>query len=89
MYMYMYIWCIIVFVMVCMKSCLPTNCDNVVSCIKTLSLCRVQYVSVPPILSYINLKVVVQRNKMWGCYCLQIVVCCGLKRNCEDAVMCS
>ena len=26
-------------VVVCMKSCLPTNCDNVVSCIKTLSLC--------------------------------------------------
>ena len=40
---------------VCMKSCLPTNCDNVVSCIKTLSLCRVPCVSVPPILSYINL----------------------------------
>ena len=39
----------------CMKSCLPTNYDNVVSCIKTLSLCRVPWVSVPPILSYINL----------------------------------
>ena len=35
--------------------CLPTNCDNVVSCIKTLSLCRVPCVSVLPLLSYINL----------------------------------
>ena len=56
----------IVFVVTCMKSCLPTNCDNVVSCIKTLSLCRVPCVSVPPLLSYINLKVVVQWLKMWG-----------------------
>ena len=70
-----------------MKSCLPTNCDNVVSCIKTLSLCRVPCVSLSPILSYINLKFVVQRIKMWGCYCLQIVMGCGLKRNCGDVVM--
>ena len=68
--------------------CLPTNCDNVVSCIKTLSLCRVPCVSVPPILSYINLniQVVVQQITLWECYCLQIVVCCGLKRNCGDIV---
>ena len=32
-----------------------SNYDNVVSCIKTLSRCRVPCVSVPPILSYINL----------------------------------
>ena len=37
--------------------CLPTNCDNVVSCIITLSLCQVPCVSVPPILSYINLNI--------------------------------
>ena len=30
--------------------CLPTNCDNVVSCIKTLSLCRLPCVSVLPLL---------------------------------------
>ena len=53
--MYMYIQKGNGVVVVCMKSCLPTNCDNVVSCIKTLSLCRVPCVSVPPILSYINL----------------------------------
>ena len=50
--MYMYIqkakvYYSIVFVVVCMKSCLPTNCDNVVSCIKTLSLCQVPCVSLP------------------------------------------
>ena len=71
-------------VVVCMKSCLPTNCDNVVSCIKTLSLCRLPCVSVPPILSYINLNCL---TCAWGCYYLQIVVCCGLKRNCGDVFM--
>ena len=82
-----------------MKSCLLKNRDNVVSCIKTLSLCRVPCVSVPPILSYISLKVVEQRLKMWGCYCLHcsvlwpvgvivyIVVCCGVKRNLGDVFM--
>ena len=34
-----------------------TNFDNVVSCIKTLSRCRVPCVSVSPFLSYINLNV--------------------------------
>ena len=53
------------------------NCDNVVSCMKTLSLCQVPCVSVPPILSYINLKVVEQRLKMWGVI-VYIVVCSGL-----------
>ena len=46
--------------------CLPTNCDNVVSCIKTLSLCRVPCVSVPPILSYINLNCLSCGVKFWG-----------------------
>ena len=56
------------------------NCDNVVSCIKTLSLCRVPCVSVPPILSYIN---------MYMYY--SIVFCCGmyedycLPTNCDNA----
>ena len=36
------------------KYCLPTNCDNVVSCIKTLSMCRVPCVSVLSLLSYIT-----------------------------------
>ena len=79
----------IVFVVVYMKSCLPTNCDNVVSCIKTLSLCRVPCVSVPPILSYINLNCLscgATENKMWEHYCLQIGVCCGLK-SCGDVFM--
>ena len=79
--MYMYIQKAMVYYCFCcgmyMKSCLLKNRDNVVSCIKTLSLCRVPCVSVPPILSYISLKVVEQRLKMWGVI-VYIVVYCGL-----------
>ena len=41
-------------------------------------------VVIPDLLSYINqnIPVVVLRIKLRGCYCLQIVVYCGLKRNC-------
>ena len=48
-----------VFVVVYMyeEYCLPTHCDNVVRCMKTLSRCRVPCVSVPPILSYMNLNI--------------------------------
>ena len=66
--------------------CLPTNCDNVVSCIKTLSLCRVLCVSVPPILSYISLHEypyyfqlccnncgVLSKKKLWGCCCAKLI----------------
>ena len=66
-------------------------CDNVVSCIKTLSLCRVATMCVSAPYSELHkpelFNTVVQRIKMWGCYCLQIVVCCGLKRNCGDVFM--
>ena len=61
--MYMYIQKVMVYysIVFCCgiyeEYCLPTNCDNVVICIKTLSLCQVPCVSVLPILSYINLNI--------------------------------
>ena len=53
--------------------CLPTNCDNVVSCIKTI---------------FVPSGVVCQCS-CGTTDCLQIVgvVCCGLKQNCGDVVM--
>ena len=81
--------------------CLPTNRDNVVSCIKTLSPCRVLCVSVLPLWSYINLNipivlVVVQQiftNKLWGvivvvCSKNKLWGCCYVKCIAVPSFMC-
>ena len=75
MYIHVHIYNGVLINCFCMNSCLPTNCDNVVSCIKTLSLCRVPCVSVPPILSYINLNIPIVLSNGLKCGVLLFTNC--------------
>ena len=88
--MYMYIQKgngILFIVVVCMNSCLPTNCDNVVSCIQTLSpVPSTVCVSAP----YSELH---KPELLWcnGLKCGGVIVyklwCVVVKKNCGDVFM--
>ena len=75
--------------------CLPTNCDNVVSCKDSIPVLSTMCASAPsselhkPEYPYCLSSGVQQivYKQIVGCYCLQIVVCCGLKTNCGNVVM--